>query len=79
MLSTIIDVVLGHPVIAISILAGYALAVIAPVPFLSRAILDGWTKFGGKITSFVSSLYGKITGAEAKVTSSIEESVESKL
>lgn len=35
----------------ISMLIGYAICVIFPVPFLSRWILDGWTWIKNKVVS----------------------------
>lgn len=78
MIETIIDIVMGHPVIATSALAGYALAIIAPVPFLSRLILDGWAKFGGKIKNLYQTIKNKITGVKTEVATEIETSVNSK-
>lgn len=64
MTETIINLVLGHPVAAISAVAGYAVAILAPVPVLSRAILDLWASFGSKIKDTVSSILGKFKSSK---------------
>lgn len=58
-------------------LLGYSVAILLPIPFLNRAILDLWAKFGGKIMSIFRSATGKVVDEKALLTTAVENAVVS--
>lgn len=77
MIGTVVSEAFGHPLIAGSFIGGYAMAVLAPVPYLSRGILDLWAKFGSKIKSIFSKVETKVDTVETKIESGVTSSVTS--